>query len=70
MEMKRNYVYKDNKGRIGNYFLPACEKEIIAIDAFLGSTVAGLSWEFFDDIRNFNACFSRADISDEETDNE
>jgi uncharacterized protein YeaO (DUF488 family) len=24
-ELKRNYVYKDNKGRIGNFFLPACE---------------------------------------------
>ena len=42
-ELKRNYVYKDNKGRIGNFFLPACEEEIIAIDTFLGTTVPMLS---------------------------
>ena len=61
-ELKRNYVYKDNKGRIGNFFLPACEEEIIAIDTFLGTTVPMLSVEFFEDIRKFNAGFSRAEL--------
>lgn len=66
-ELKRNYVYKDNKGRIGNFFLPACEREVIAIDSFLATAVPGLSMEFFEDIRNFNACFSRAEVSDDES---
>ena len=61
-ELKRNYVYKDNKGRIGNFFLPACEEEIIAIDTFLGTTVPMLSVEFFEDVRRFNASFSRAEL--------
>ena len=70
-ELKRNYVYKDNKGRIGNFFLPACEKETIAIDNFLGRSVPHLSAQFFEDVRDFNACFSRAevgadDVSDED----
>ena len=61
-ELKRNYVYKDNKGRIGNFFLPACEEEIIAIDTFLGTTVPMLSVEFFEDVRRFNASFSCAEL--------
>ncbi len=65
-ELKRNYVYKDNKGRIGNFYLPACEDQTIAIDTFLGTSVPSLSLEFFEDIRNFNASFSRADVRDEE----
>jgi hypothetical protein len=60
-QLKRNYVYKENKGRIGNFFLPACEKEIIAIDYFLSRAVPELSLRFFEDIRDFNACFSRAE---------
>lgn len=63
-ELERNYVYKDNKGRIGNFFLPACASEVLAIDSFLGSHVSVLSSEFFEDIQNFNARFSRAEISD------
>lgn len=65
-ELKRNYVYKDNKGRIGNFFLPACEKETAAIDAFLGRAVPPLSAKFFEDIRDFNACFSRAELDEED----
>lgn len=65
-ELKKNYVYKDNKGRIGNFFLPACEEETLAIDTFLGSAVPQLSAAFFEDIRNFNACFSRAEIEESE----
>ena len=63
-ELKRNYVYKDNKGRIGNYLLPACGDEVAAIDGFLGASVAILSTEFFEDIRAFNAGFSRAELAE------
>jgi len=59
-ELKKHYVFKDNKGRIGNYFLPACEEQIRAIDAVL-STSIGLDPEFFDDVREFNFSFSRAE---------
>jgi len=62
--LKRNYVYKDNKGRIGNFFLPACEDEVVAIDTFLGKSVPTLSVAFFEDVRNFNATFSRAKLED------
>ena len=65
-ELKRYYVYKDNKGRIGNFYLPACEEQIIAIDTFLGTTVPILSLGFFEDIRNFNTYFSRAETTDED----
>lgn len=60
--LKNNYVFKDNKGRIGNFFLPACEPETIAIDSFLAGTVSGLSQEFFYDLQSFNASFSRASL--------
>jgi hypothetical protein len=69
-ELKNNYVYKDNKGRIGNFFLPACDAEIVAIDNFLGTAVPKLSVEFFQDVRNFNSSFSRADLGEEERDDE
>ncbi len=68
--LKRNYVYKDNKGRIGNFFLPACEEEVVAIDTFLGTAVPSLSVEFFQDVRNFNASFSRAKLGEEEDEEE
>jgi len=67
--LKANYVYKDNKGRIGNFFLPACHQEVIAIDTYLGSNVPGLTVEFFEDLRAFNATFSRAKSDDESDDN-
>jgi hypothetical protein len=69
-ELGRNYVHKDNKGRIGNFFLPACEQEVVAIDSFLATAVPGLSQEFFEDIRTFNACFSRAEASDDGSEGE
>lgn len=69
-ELKRNYVYKDNKGRIGNYFLPACEQQVVAIDTFLGKRVPALSIQFFEDVRNFNAGFSRADLAEDETEDD
>jgi len=69
-ELKSNYVYKDNKGRIGNFFLPACEVEVFAIDTFLGKAVPTLSAEFFRDVRNFNSSFSRAELGEAEAEEE
>jgi hypothetical protein len=67
-ELERNYVYKDNKGRVGNYFLPACQAIIDQIDTCLSKHVHGLSDEFFLDIRDFNSSFSTAQVPDEEVD--
>jgi len=72
MELSKHYVFKENKGRIGNYFLPACESNIAAIDRVLATQVPQLTPQFIDDIREFNAMFSRAsnDIeADGENDN-
>jgi hypothetical protein len=44
--------------------LPACGDEVAAIDGFLGASVAILSTEFFEDIRAFNAGFSRAELAE------
>jgi superfamily II DNA or RNA helicase len=60
-QLKQHYVYKDNRGRIGNFFLPACEERIYEIDRFLGEEVPGLSRDFFRDIAEFNVSFSRAE---------
>jgi hypothetical protein len=63
-ELKKNYVYKDNKGRIGNFYLPACVAQTVAIDTFLGTHLPGLSLQFFEDVREFNAAFSQVEIQD------
>ena len=47
LELKKNYVYKDNKGRIGNYFLPACKEIIEEIDDVISWDTAILSREFW-----------------------
>ena len=61
-KLQDNYVYKDNKGRIGNFYLPACEREISAIDTLLAKAVPGLTTEFLLDIQNSNICFSRVQV--------
>ena len=60
-KLRRQYVFKDNVGRVGNYFLPACGREIRDIDDVLSRDVAVLSEEFFEDIREFNKSFSRSE---------
>jgi hypothetical protein len=65
-ELKQHYVYKDNKGRIGNYFLPACEAEIQELDEALSKIINGLNKQFFEDIREFNLTFSRAELEDDD----
>lgn len=62
-ELCQHYVFKDNKGRIGNFYLPACQTEILAIDAVLARSVKGLTEPILDDIREFNAMFSRAEVA-------
>jgi Eco57I restriction-modification methylase len=65
VELRKHYVYKDNKGRIGNYFLPACDDQIQKINAALSHST-GLSQQFFDDVHEFNLSFSRAEGEDDE----
>lgn len=67
-KLRTHYVYKDNKGRVGNYYLPACSNDIRAIDSAIAKYVSALSDEFFEDIRSFNQSFSRADSSDDSDD--
>lgn len=62
--LREQYVYKDNRGRIGNFYLPGCPDEVAAIDDCLSRCVDGLSPDFFSDVRAFNATFSRAGGSD------
>lgn len=51
-------MYKDNKGRIGNYFLPACAAEVEAIDREIEQCMTILDRRFFDDVRSFNQRFA------------
>ena len=63
-ELRKHYVYKDNKGRIGNFFLPACEELTSKIDSAIARHVPQLTEEFFDDVRSFNNTFSRALVAE------
>jgi hypothetical protein len=73
-EIKKHYVYKDNRGRIGNYFLPGCSVKILAIDDAIERSDIGILPGFFADIREHNAIFARSglagtgdeDVEDEE----
>lgn len=62
-ELCKHYVYKENVGRIGNFYLPTCSRQIRDIDDALSRNVAELSEEFFDDIREFNIRFSTSYIN-------
>lgn len=59
LELRKHPVHKGNRGRIGNFRLPACAAETLAIDRCLGAAVPGLSPAFMDDIRASNASFAR-----------
>jgi hypothetical protein len=63
-ELRKHYVYKENRGRIGNWFLPACWREIRAIDDALCRYVSALSPDVMEDIRSFNARFSTSEPGD------
>ncbi|MFJ5698996.1 Eco57I restriction-modification methylase domain-containing protein [Arthrobacter sp. NPDC093139] len=63
-ELRKHYVYKDNRGRVGNWYLPACSAQMHAIDAVLAKQVDVLDEEFFADIQAFNSRFSTAQTVD------
>lgn len=63
--LKLNYVFKDNRGRIGNYFLPGCSININAIDDAIERSGIGIEAGFFADIREHNAIFARSGLSDD-----
>lgn len=65
VRLKENYVYKDNKGRIGNFYLPGCEQEVRCIDELLIEALPILSKPFFESVRAFNMSFSRVQVSEE-----
>lgn len=67
-ELEGHYVYKDNRGRIGNYYLPACQSTIDEIDSCLAKHVAALTSEFFVDLREFNGSFSTAQVDADDVD--
>ena len=71
-ELRQHYVYKDNKGRIGNFFLPACAELTSQIDSAITKHIPQLSDAFFEDVRRFNLSFSRAIVEDDlvSTDND
>lgn len=65
VELKKHYVFKDNRGRIGNYFLPGCSSQIIAIDNAIERSGIGIVPGFFADIREHNAIFARSGLADD-----
>lgn len=64
-KLLENYVYKDNRGRIGNYYLPACYDLVEKIDTAIARSDVGISAEFMADIREHNSIFSRASASED-----
>lgn len=67
--LKKQYVYKSNRGVIGNFFLPGCASETTAIDNFLASAIPFAQPATIDEIRGFNSSFSRSSTdSDEDND--
>ncbi|TIQ17694.1 MAG: SAM-dependent methyltransferase [Mesorhizobium sp.] len=64
-EIKKHYVFKDNRGRIGNYFLPGCSTQVIAIDDAIERSGIGIVPGFFADIREHNAIFARSGLADD-----
>jgi hypothetical protein len=69
-QLKSYYVYKDNKGRIGNYFLPACAELTACIDSAIARHVPHLSEDFFEDVRSFNDSFSRVAVQSADSEEE
>jgi hypothetical protein len=61
IELEKHYVYKENRGHIGNFFLPACQEEVEEIDTALIKHCSVLTASFFEDVRAFNRAFSRVE---------
>jgi hypothetical protein len=69
IELETHYVFKDNRGRIGNWHLPSCGPQLRDIDDALAGMFPFLSLDLMSDVRSFNASFSTSaageDIDDE-----
>ncbi|MXO75735.1 site-specific DNA-methyltransferase (adenine-specific) [Altererythrobacter aerius] len=66
--LESNYVYKDNKGRKGNYFLPACSHVTERIDQLIDEALTGIDADFIQSVQEFNATFSQSNFSASEVD--
>lgn len=58
-ELRKQYVYKENRGRIGNYNLLACRSLTHEIDEAMSAGCTVLSRRFFSDIYGFIDSFIR-----------
>lgn len=63
VELEMHYVYKDNRGRIGNWHLPSCAGHVRAIDDALTRMLPSLTGGMMADIRSFNASFSTSEAA-------
>ncbi|MFC3061032.1 Eco57I restriction-modification methylase domain-containing protein [Paenirhodobacter populi] len=61
--LRAQYVFKDNKGRIGNFFLPGCQDVVLKIDTAIEQADVGIEYGFFADIREHNAIFAKSGLS-------
>lgn len=64
VELEMHYVYKDNRGRIGNWHLPSCAGHVRAIDDALTRMRPSLTSGMMADIRSFNASSSTSGVAD------
>jgi len=64
-ELRKHYRFKENKGRIGNWYMPACGREVRQIDDVLAEHVKVLTSEGMAEIRRFNSRFSTASTSED-----
>ncbi len=67
-DLEGNYVYKDNQGRKGNFYLPACEAITKQIDELIDSALSGINANFIGSVQDFNSTFSRVDDGNLESD--
>ena len=58
-ELKNHYVYKDNKGRKGNYDIRKCFSLTSQIDDEMFRSLPGVDSNLLRGVREFNSCFSR-----------
>lgn len=69
-ELERHYVYKDNQGRKGNFYLPACARITTEIDEAVLAALPGLDRRFMASIQDFNTGFASNSDSGSEDDGE
>lgn len=70
IELEHHYVFKDNRGRIGNWHLPSCTAQIRAIDDALTRMLPALTVDMMADIRVFNASFSTGEAVEDDGDDD